>query len=229
MRALAQAAQVSERFLVQLELGAGNISVARLADVALALGTCPSELLARGAERPAALDRAVALLGLRGAGKTSIGQRVALALGVPFFELDALVAERAGMSLPSIFDMHDEAYFRRMEHDALADFLASPRGAVLATSGSIVTDARTYALLRGRARTVWLKAGVADHWNRVVAQGDLRPMKGRANAKAELRALLAQRTPSYARADLTIDTAGLSLDEATRRVLRALERKGPKG
>lgn len=226
LRALAQSAHVSERFLVQLETGVGNISVARLAEVAIALGTSPSELLARSAEHPAALDCVVALLGLRGAGKTSIGQRLALTLGVPFFELDALVAERAGMSVPSIFDIHGEAYFRRIEHDALEHFLATSHGAVLATSGSIVGDARTYALLRGHARTVWLKARVADHWDRVVGQGDVRPMKGRTNAKTELRALLALRAPLYARAEVTIDTSGLSLDETTRRVLRALQTEG---
>lgn len=228
LRALAKSAHVSERFLVQLETGAGNISVARLADVADALGTSPAELLARGAEHPAGLDRVVALLGLRGAGKTSIGQRLALTLGVPFVELDALVAERAGMSLPSIFDIHGEVYFRKTEHDALEHFLDASRAAVLATSGSLVSDARTYGLLRARARTVWLKARAAEHWDRVVGQGDVRPMTGRANAKSELRALLALRTPLYAQADLTVDTSGLSLDEATRRVLRALQREGPR-
>lgn len=228
LRALAKTARVSERFLVQLETGEGNISVARLADVADALGTSASELLARGAEHPAGLDRVVALLGLRGAGKTAIGQRLALALGVPFVELDALVTERAGMSLPSIFEIHGEAWFRRVEREALEHFLDGAKAAVLATSGSLVSDARTFEVLRARARTVWLKARAAEHWDRVVAQGDVRPMSGRANAKSELRALLALRTPLYAQADLTIDTSGLSLDEATRRVLRALLREGPR-
>jgi XRE family aerobic/anaerobic benzoate catabolism transcriptional regulator len=222
IKALAEAARVSERFLAALESGEGNISVVRLADVADALGTSAAELLARAAEQPEPFEAVVALLGLRGAGKSAIGSRLARALGVPFIELDHLVAQRAGMALPALFEMHGEAYFRKLERAALADLLDKERACVLATSGSIVTDEQTYALLRRRARTIWLKARATDHWDRVVAQGDVRPMRGRANAKRELEALLLRRAPLYAKADITIDTTG-SLDEATERVLRALK------
>jgi XRE family aerobic/anaerobic benzoate catabolism transcriptional regulator len=222
LKALAKIAHVSERFLVQLETGEGNISVVRLADVAEALGTTAAELLASGAERPAPIEGTVALLGLRGAGKTAIGERLARSLGVPFVELDALVARRAGMSLEAVFEMHGERYFRRIEREVLAELLSEKRAVVLATSGSIVTDPQTYALLRQKTRTVWLRARALDHWERVVAQGDARPMRDRANAKAELKALLVRRTPLYEQADVTIDTSSLSLDEATQRVLRNL-------
>lgn len=230
LKALAKVAHVSERFLVQLETGEGNISVVRLADVAEALGTTAADLLTQGTDRPLPLEGTVALLGLRGAGKTAIGERLARALGVPFVELDALVARRAGMSLEAVFEMHGEKYFRKIEREVLAELLSekrapSPQGRVLATSGSLVTDAQTYALLRSKARTVWLKARTLDHWERVVAQGDARPMRDRANAKAELKALLARRTPLYEQADFTVDTSGLSLDEATQRVLRNLRVK----
>ncbi len=224
LKALAKVARVSERFLVQLETGEGNISVVRLADVAEALGTTASDLLSRGAERPAPIAETIALLGLRGAGKTAIGERLAQSLGVAFVELDALVARRAGMSLQAVFEMHGEAYFRKLEREVLAELLLEKRPVVLATSGSIVTDPQTYALLRAKARTVWLRARVADHWERVVAQGDARPMRGRANAKSELRALLARRAPLYEQADVVVDTSGASLDEASERVLRAIHK-----
>src|ERR1019366_9278208 len=130
LRTLAARADVSERFLAQLETGSGNISVARLEDVAVALGTSASELLA---SRPASAlppRKVVALLGLRGAGKSTLGPEVARRLGVPFFELDALVAREAGMPLATIFEMHGEAWFRRLEHDVLRGFLETHPAAV---------------------------------------------------------------------------------------------------
>jgi XRE family aerobic/anaerobic benzoate catabolism transcriptional regulator len=223
LRALAEATQVSERFLVQLEQGEGNISVARLADVAAALGTSSSELLARAekaetAEKEPADARVVALLGLRGAGKSTVGPRLAKRLDAPFVELDALVAREAGMSLSTIFELHGENYFRNVEREALKKFLDSHERAVIATSGSIVTAKETYALLRRRTSTVWLKARASDHWSRVVAQGDGRPMRDRANAMSELKALLKSRTPLYAQADVTIDTSTLAIDDAVEKV-----------
>lgn len=213
-KALAARARVSERFLAQLESGEGNISVLRLEDVARALDLRGADLL-RSAEE-VALDRAVgvvALLGLRGAGKSTIGAAVARRLGIPFVELDALVAQEAGMSLATLFEIHGEAHFRRVEREALQRFFKSGEPAVLATSGSIVEDEKTYALLRAKAKTVWLKARPKDHWDRVVAQGDGRPMRGRANARTELEELLRARRPLYEKADATVDTSALDLDE----------------
>src|SRR5262249_22982267 len=128
IRALAQRADVSERFLAQLESGEGNISVARLQDVAEALDTSAADLLsARPKRNPA--KGVVALLGLRGAGKSTLGPEVARRLGVPFFELDALVAREAGMPLSTIFEMHGEAWFRRVERDVLRAFLKTHESA----------------------------------------------------------------------------------------------------
>jgi XRE family transcriptional regulator, aerobic/anaerobic benzoate catabolism transcriptional regulator len=223
LKALAEATQVSERFLAQLEQGEGNISVARLADVAAALGTTSSELLARAekaetAEKEPADARVVALLGLRGAGKSTVGPLLAKQLDAPFVELDALVAREAGMNLSTIFELHGEEYFRNIEREALRKFLDAHQNAVIATSGSIVTSKQTYALLRERTTTVWLKARASDHWSRVVAQGDGRPMKDRANAMNELKALLKSRTPLYAQADVTIDTSTLAIDDTVEKV-----------
>lgn len=208
---------------MQLESGEGNISVARLADVAAALGTSSSEMLARAEKAETAeiepVDaRIVALLGLRGAGKSTIGPRLAKKLDAPFVELDALVAREAGMKLSTIFELHGEDYFRNIEREALKKFLDSHQNAVIATSGSIVTSKQTYAMLRERTLTVWLKARAQDHWSRVVAQGDGRPMKDRANAMNELKALLKSRTPLYAQAFATVDTSKLAIDDAVARV-----------
>ncbi|MGH7296826.1 MAG: shikimate kinase [Polyangiaceae bacterium] len=224
MRALATRAEVSERFLAQLESGEGNISVARLQDVAEALGTTAGDLLASRAA-PAAAQRVVALIGLRGAGKSTLGPEVAHRLGVAFFELDALVAREAGMPLPTIFEMHGEAWFRRLEHDVLRQFLDSHPAAVVATGGSLVTAPDTYAMLRKRATTVWLKARPQDHWDRVLRQGDGRPMRNRANAMAELKALLRTRKPLYALCDHTVDTSSASFEEAAARIVAAVTSK----
>ncbi len=224
LKALGERAQVSERFLVQLEGGSGNISVARLLDVADALGTSPSALLADASSAPPAIGRHVALVGLRGAGKSTIGARVAAELGVGFVELDALVAREAGMSLATIFEVHGESWFHRAEKDALARLLAHERPAVISTGGSLVTHTTTWSMLRGRALTVWLKASADDHWNRVVAQGDGRPMRGRPEAMTELKTLLRERRPLYAMAEAAIDTTSMSLEDAVERVAQIARR-----
>ncbi|HET7502999.1 MAG TPA: shikimate kinase [Kofleriaceae bacterium] len=202
---------VSERFLAQLETGAGNISLLRFADVAHALGTSPSVLL--GAADAPAERKPIALLGVRGAGKSSVGAALARRLGVAFVELDQRIEQTAGLPLGEVFALHGEAYYRRIEREVLTQLLADPPPMVLATGGSIVNDPTNYALLRARCRTVWLSARAEDHWNRVVAQGDQRPMAENPHAFAELRALLAAREKLYARADLTIDTAGLRVPQ----------------
>ncbi|MBT8493781.1 MAG: helix-turn-helix domain-containing protein [Deltaproteobacteria bacterium] len=214
-RVLSERCGVSERFLAQLESGQGNISLARFADVALALGTSPAALLA-GSSQPQA--RAIALLGVRGAGKSTVGQALADRRGVDFVELDREIEHAAGISLAQIFELHGESYYRRVERQVLAALLATDRAMVLATGGSIVTDPESYELLRSRARTIWLKARPEDHWNRVVEQGDQRPMAENPHAFAELKALLSAREPLYARADHVVDTA----DHAPRAVVEAI-------
>jgi XRE family aerobic/anaerobic benzoate catabolism transcriptional regulator len=205
-RELASQSGVSERFLAQLETGDGNISLRRFADVARALATSPSALLA-AADRPADA-KPVALLGVRGAGKSAVGEVLARQLGVAFVELDQRIEQTAGLPLGELFALHGEAYYRRIEREVLTQLLAAPLPMVLATGGSIVNDSTNYALLRSRCRTIWLSARPEDHWNRVVAQGDQRPMAANPHAFAELRALLAARDQLYARADHTIDTTG---------------------
>src|SRR5690349_12924063 len=145
-RELAASSGVSERFLAQLETGDGNISLRRFAEVAHALGTTPSVLLA-AADAPTT-DKPVALLGVRGAGKSTIGAALAKKLGVAFVELDQQIEEAAGLPLSEVFALHGEAYYRRIEREVLTRILATASPMVLATGGSIVNDPTNYALLR---------------------------------------------------------------------------------
>jgi XRE family aerobic/anaerobic benzoate catabolism transcriptional regulator len=209
IRELAERSGVSVRFLVQLESGRGNISVKRLADLARAFKIPTAELLSD--DYPDA-PRVVALLGLRGAGKTTIGKQLARRLHVRFVELDRRIEKAADMSLAELFSLYGEDYYRRLERETLADVLAEKRPMVMATGGGIVESPETYALLKKSAVTVWLRAAPEDHWNRVVRQGDRRPMADHPQAMADLRALLAARETLYAGADHTVDTSGRAVD-----------------
>jgi XRE family transcriptional regulator, aerobic/anaerobic benzoate catabolism transcriptional regulator len=202
-RALAERAQLSLRFLADVEAGHANISIGRLADLAAALEIGLSALLPESA---APRERVIALLGLRGAGKSTIGPALAKRLGRAFVELDEEIERRAGLRLSEIFEIHGEAYYRRLERELVRELLAAPRPIVLATGGGLVSDAETWALLRAGARTIWLRARPEDHFGRVLAQGDQRPMADRPRAMTELKAILDARAPLYAQADRTIDT-----------------------
>jgi XRE family aerobic/anaerobic benzoate catabolism transcriptional regulator len=220
-RDLSARSGVSARFLAQIETGAGNVSLRRLEDLARALEVPLLQLVAApgGAGGPR-----VALIGLRGAGKSTVGARLARALKVPFLEIDSLIEEAAGLPLGQIFEMHGERYFRRLEREVLTRFAAAGGPGVLAAGGGLVTDPETFGLLRASCTTVWLSARPRDHYERVLAQGDRRPMAGKPDAMAELEALLASRRPLYAMADLTIDTSRLPVAETVRRIAAAVTR-----
>lgn len=213
--ALADRSGLSLRFLAQLEAGEGNISFLRLRHLARALETDAARLIER-AQAPARPP--VALLGLRGAGKSTVGRALADTLGIPFRELDELVEIEAGMTLGQIFDLQGEAMFRRLERDALRRFLDAGEDAVLATGGGIVTQPETFELLQRRAITVWLKASPDTHWQRVVAQGDERPMRDRPHAMTELEALWSDRARGYGAADVVVDTENRTVPEAVQTI-----------
>jgi XRE family aerobic/anaerobic benzoate catabolism transcriptional regulator len=199
LKELAKASGLSERFVGELEAGRANISLLKLAQVAQAL-TLPLPHFFE--EAPSRAEAGViALLGLRGAGKSTIGKALAGRLEVGFFELDRLVEAEAGMGLSELFAIHGEDYFRQLELRALTRFLDAHPRAVLATGGGLVTSPEAFSLLLARARTVWLKATPEEHWNRVVKQGDLRPMQNRPHAMSELRRRLKEREPLYRRAE----------------------------
>ncbi len=211
---LARVAGVSPRFLVQLEGGTGNISVQRLSEVCAALGISLRDLFeGLGPGGPPT----IALVGLRGAGKSTIGSALSERLDVPFVELDQRVESVAGMTLAEIFELGGEARFRAAEAKALDEVLAG-EPVVLATGGSLVTATSTWQRLRSAARTVWLRASPASHLERVRSQGDLRPMQGRPDALGELRRILEDREPLYAQADLCIDTDRLGVDRVVDRL-----------
>jgi XRE family aerobic/anaerobic benzoate catabolism transcriptional regulator len=219
IREVAERSGVSPRFLVQLESGDGNISVRRLADVATALDTTAAALLT---DSPAPAPSVVALLGLRGAGKTTIGRRLAKRRRVQFVELDRRIEQAADLTLGEIFALHGEDYYRRLEREVLQEVLTDARPMVLATGGGLVASPDTFAMLRRSAVTVWLRATPEDHWNRVVRQGDRRPMAHHPQAMADLRSLLTTREPLYALADHTVDTSAASVDRAVSAIERAL-------
>ncbi|MDD5542373.1 MAG: shikimate kinase [Acidobacteriia bacterium] len=226
---LARRAQLSLRFLAQLESGEGNISISRLSQVAAALDCSLRSLMpATPSVFSPDLDpnpqqkKIIALIGLRGAGKSSAGSRLAKRLHLPFMELDALIEHAASMPLAQIFSMHGESYYRRLEHRVLNDVLKRSKSMVLATGGSIVTDPHTWNLVKQHATTVWLKATPKTYWNRLLKQGDTRPMKDNPAAMTELRQLLARREPLYAEADFTIDTSKRTLAQTTEAILKRL-------
>lgn len=210
LREIAERSGVSARFLVQLEAGHGNISVRRLADVAEALETTPAALLS--AVEPG-IPSVIALLGLRGAGKTTIGRKLAKRRRIPFVELDKKIEQAADLSLGELFTLHGEDYYRRLEREVLQDVLGEAIPMVLATGGGLVASPDTFATLRRSARTVWLRASPEDHWNRVVRQGDRRPMTDHPQAMNDLRSLLATREPLYALADHTVDTSSRTVED----------------
>jgi XRE family aerobic/anaerobic benzoate catabolism transcriptional regulator len=222
IKELASRAGVSQRFLVSVEAAKGNISVVKLDQVAGALETTPAELLAEDHPVAASDTRGglVALLGLRGAGKSSIGASAAERLDLPFIELDTWVVDRAGMELSNIFELHGQDYYRRLERRALDELVATPRAAIVATGGSIVTSHDTFDLLRKHATTIWLRASPDDHWDRVVAQGDARPMANREGAMDELRSILRARRALYERADHVVDTSALGLERSIAAVVK---------
>jgi len=220
-KALAATSGVSERYLAQLEAGQGNISVLLLRKVARAMSV-PVESLVREASDHAADGRRVALLGLRGAGKSTLGAKLAAALGVPFIELDREVEREAGAELGEVFALYGQEAYRRFERRALERVLRANDAAVIAVGGSLVTDPDTYRLLLDNCHTVWLKARPEEHMNRVIAQGDMRPFKGRSAALDEIRKLLADRDRLYSRAAATVDTTGRPFKESFSELKRML-------
>jgi XRE family transcriptional regulator, aerobic/anaerobic benzoate catabolism transcriptional regulator len=222
LRRLADRSGLSLRFLMDVEAGRGNISVRRLADLAAALETTAADLVTPPAEAEA--PRVIALLGLRGAGKTTIGRRLARRLKRRFVELDRQIEARAGMTLSEVFSLHGEEYYRRLEREVLVDLLAERQPLVLTVGGGLVTSPDTYALLLRDTTTVWLKARPEDYWNRVSRQGDRRPMDQHPHARLALRQLVARRDPLYARAAVAVETSNLAPTQAVDRLVKLLER-----
>ena len=166
--------------------------------------------------------RRIALIGLRGSGKSTLGGALAERLNMPFIELDREIERQSGIGLSQLFELFGQEVFRRNERTALESILQRQPRFVLATGGSLVTEPGTFELLSSSCRTVWLKADPEEHMRRVIEQGDLRPMANNDRAMDDLVSILTSREPLYAKADLIIDTAGKAPEQSLRELLALL-------
>ena len=166
--------------------------------------------------------RRIALIGLRGGGKSTLGRLLAERLDVPFIELDREIERRSGATLSEIFEMFGQETFRRAEREALSEVLRQHEHFVIATSGSIVTEPGTLELLLASCFTVWLRADPQEHMKRVMAQGDLRPMANSARAMEDLVSILKSREPLYAKAEAALMTTGKTPEQNLTELLRII-------
>jgi XRE family aerobic/anaerobic benzoate catabolism transcriptional regulator len=177
-----------------------------------------------GAHSPTQRGQRVALIGLRGGGKSTIGKLLAEKLQLPFFELDRLIEQESGLSLSMIFDMYGQSGFRRFERRCLDALLQREERFVLATGGSLVSEPGTYDRLLAACYTIWLKATPQEHMSRVTAQGDMRPMAQNPEAMADLERILAERNQLYDKADVTINTSNRTVHEVLSDALESVKR-----
>jgi XRE family transcriptional regulator, aerobic/anaerobic benzoate catabolism transcriptional regulator len=249
---LAESADVSERYLAQLELGDGNASVTLLRRVSRALGVRLTELLGDeerreqqlitkfldslpiqrleevlqhlvrefGAEEAVRRKR-IALIGLRGAGKSTLGSALAKQMRRPFIELDREIERELGMQLSEIFLLYGQPGYRKAERRCLDRIIGSQSEVIVSIGGGVVSEPETFHTLLANCYTVWIKASPAEHMSRVIAQGDMRPMKGHAQAMQDLKNILSSREAEYARADAVVDTSGKSVEKSLAALRRA--------
>lgn len=248
-KAVAVAADVSERHLANLEYGTGNASILVLQQVAGALHCSLAELmgdfttsspewllirellehrsepelrrvrlalheLLSGGSNDTARHGRIALVGLRGAGKSTLGPLLARALDVPFIELSREIESLAGCSVREIHDLYGTTAYRRYERRALEETIQIHSEVVIATPGGIVSDPATFSELLAHCTTVWLRAAPEEHMGRVVAQGDMRPMAASREAMDDLKRILDGRAAFYSKADITIDTSGQTPEQS---------------
>ena len=244
---LAREADVSERYLGQLELGNGNISVMLLRRIAGALSVTLAEVLIpehedsvekrliwRFLERvpahrlenlifrlmrefgheEAVRRKRIALIGLRGAGKSTLGGMLAAHLNAPFVELNREIQRDTGLPVSEIFALYGQAGYRRIERRCLDRVLAENERVVLSVGGGLVTEEEAFNVLLNGCYTVWLRASPEEHMSRVLSQGDLRPMAGNEEAMEDLRRILVAREPLYRKADAIVDTSGDSPEQS---------------
>ena len=256
-KAVAVAADVSERHLANLEYGTGNASILVLLQVAQALNCSLAELIgdvstsspewllirellqqrneadlrrarlailetlgAGGGVDKQGRQSRVALIGLRGAGKSTLGRRLAEDLGFPFIELSRELAQFAGCGISDIHNLYGANAYRRYERRALEEAIQIYPEVVIATPGGLVVDSANFNLLLTHCTTVWLQADAADHMGRVAAQGDMRPMAASSEAMEDLKRILEGRAAFYSKADLAFNTSAQGLEDSVERLRR---------
>jgi XRE family aerobic/anaerobic benzoate catabolism transcriptional regulator len=166
----------------------------------------------------------MALIGLRGAGKSTLGSKAAATIGVPFFELDREVERLSGTALGAMIELYGQQAYRRYELQALQELLAAHPKFVVATGGSLVSETATFELLLRSCFTVWVRTSPEEHMQRVVDQGDLRPMSGSHQAMADLRRILEERRELYGRADAVVDTTGRAIEDSVKELVAVRDR-----
>jgi XRE family aerobic/anaerobic benzoate catabolism transcriptional regulator len=191
----------------------------RLEDVIL-------QLMRDFGQKEAARKNRIALVGLRGAGKSSLGAAVAKELRYPFVELDREIEREAALPLSEVFMLYGQAGYRRVERRCLDRLLERRDSMVLAAGGGIVSEPETYNVLLVNCYTVWIKAAPEEHMSRVISQGDFRPMDGHEAAMEDLRRILAARDPLYAKADATVDTTGERFEQSLAKLTHAIAELG---
>jgi XRE family aerobic/anaerobic benzoate catabolism transcriptional regulator len=254
-RVLSELSRVSSRYLAQLEGGKGNISIALLGRVSLALdhriewlvGTDDpwisevvrvSELFRSASSEqrrrvmrlldpsdPARLrEKRLCLIGLRGAGKSSLGKLASEELSLPFLELNREIEEVSGIPVNELMALYGQEGYRRLERQALERIVATTSETVLAVAGGIVAEPETFSFLLRHFHTVWLKARPEEHMKRVRKQGDLRPMAANPKAMKELRSILASRENLYGQAEAVVDTSGRSLEQSKKDLVEVIRK-----
>ena len=175
-----------------------------------------------GGADPAARHRRIALIGLRGAGKSTLGAALAERLEMPFLELDRLIEQESGLALNLIFEFRGQAGFRELERQCLEEVLQRHPCFVLAAGGSLVSEPGTFERLLSGCFTVWVRATPEEHMQRVIAQGDMRPMANNRDAMSDLKRILAEREVLYSKADIFVDTSGRSGEESVEELVQLL-------
>lgn len=253
---LARDSKVSERYLAQLEMGQGNVSINLLRQVARALATPLTDLL-QEEDLPVELKllneflvrldgsqlqrvwellfvefgnlhaqgrrERIALIGLRGGGKSTLGPLLAKRLGIPFIRLSQEIVREAGTSMSEVFSLYGQSGYRRYERRALDAVISKHKRAVIEVPGGLVAEPGTFELLLSSCIVAWLKTTPEDHMARVIAQGDLRPMDDNNEAMEDLRRILQGRAPLYGKADITLDTTDKNIQQSLEELSTALE------
>jgi XRE family aerobic/anaerobic benzoate catabolism transcriptional regulator len=249
---LSELSRVSQRYLAQLEGGEGNISIALLHRVAAALDHRIEWLVAEddpwqsqvaalfgsatAAQRQKVMQilapdgpmqmrrQRICLIGLRGAGKSTLGRILSEALEIPFMELNADIEEQSGMAVNEVMSLYGQEGYRRLERQALERIAARTDCVVLAAAGGVVGEPETFAFLLRHFHCIWLKASPEEHMQRVRGQGDHRPMAGNPKAMEELNSILKSREALYRQAETVVNTSGKTLEEAGAELVRAVRR-----
>jgi XRE family aerobic/anaerobic benzoate catabolism transcriptional regulator len=251
-RVLSELSGVSQRYLAKLEAGSGNISIALLFKVAHALGRDPQFFLSQrhsdsksqflidrfsmagpdvqarvtqileAIETGSEKKQRICLIGLRGAGKSTLGGMLSKMLGLEFIELNAAIERESGMPVSEVIALYGQEGYRTLEHQAVQTVVDEHEQVVLAVGGGIVSEPDTFNLVLRCFHTVWLKASPEEHMQRVRDQGDNRPMAGNPRAMDELRSILTSREALYARADLMVDTSSSTPEKSVEKLKTAL-------